>query len=83
ELPEFGEEDALAEADAEVTTESDVPVVDAQLDPESESTPELQAEVEHQAETAPKVEETKQAEILGQEGEDEFSFDDLELPEFG
>ncbi|MFA0465129.1 hypothetical protein AB4458_28700, partial [Vibrio sp. 10N.261.45.F1] len=54
-----------------------------QLDPESESTPELQAEVEHQAETAPKVEETKQAEILGQEGEDEFSFDDLELPEFG
>ncbi|MGC9531523.1 FimV/HubP family polar landmark protein [Vibrio atlanticus] len=83
ELPEFGEEDALAEADAEVATESDVPVVDAQLDPESESTPELQAEVDPQAESAPQAEATEQAEVLGQEGEDEFSFDDFELPEFG
>ncbi|MEZ9183706.1 FimV/HubP family polar landmark protein, partial [Vibrio splendidus] len=73
ELPEFNEEDALAEADAdvEVIPEPITPAVDSQLD------------AEPQAETAPKIEATEQAEVLGQEGEDEFSFDDFELPEFG
>ncbi|WP_280136703.1 FimV/HubP family polar landmark protein, partial [Vibrio atlanticus] len=68
-LPEFGEEDALAEA--EVIPEPVAPTVDSQLD------------AEPQAESAPQVEAKGQAEFLGQEGEDEFSFDDLELPEFG
>ncbi|MFA0487697.1 FimV/HubP family polar landmark protein, partial [Vibrio splendidus] len=75
ELPEFNEEDALAEADVEadveVIPEPVTPAVDSQLD------------AEPQAETAPKIEATEQAEVLGQEGEDEFSFDDFELPEFG
>ncbi|WP_277869642.1 FimV/HubP family polar landmark protein, partial [Vibrio splendidus] len=71
ELPEFNEEDALAEADVEVIPEPGTPAVDSQLD------------AEPQAETAPKIEATEQAEVLGQEGEDEFSFDDFELPEFG
>ncbi|PTP55460.1 FimV/HubP family polar landmark protein, partial [Vibrio splendidus] len=75
ELPEFNEEDALVEADAEadveVIPEPVAPAVDSQLD------------AEPQAETAPKIEATEQAEVLGQEGEDEFSFDDFELPEFG
>ncbi|MEZ9299970.1 FimV/HubP family polar landmark protein, partial [Vibrio splendidus] len=75
ELPEFNEEDALAEAgveaDVEVIPEPVTPAVDSELD------------AEPQAETAPKTEATEQAEVLGQEGEDEFSFDDFELPEFG
>ncbi len=69
ELPEFNEEDALAEADVEVIPEPVTPAVDSQLD------------AEPQAETAPQTEATEQAEVLGQE--DEFSFDDFELPEFG
>ncbi|MEZ8235642.1 FimV/HubP family polar landmark protein, partial [Vibrio splendidus] len=71
ELPEFNEEDALTEADAEaeVIPEPVTPAVETQLD------------AEPQAETAPQVEATEQAEVLGQE--DEFSFDDFELPEFG
>ncbi len=71
ELPEFNEEDALAEADVEVIPEPGTPAVDSQLD------------AEPQAETAPKIEATEQAEVQGQEDEDEFSFDDFELPEFG
>ncbi|WP_141678049.1 hypothetical protein, partial [Vibrio splendidus] len=57
-------------ADVEVIPEPITPAVDSQLD------------AEPQAETAPKIEATEQAEVLGQEGEDEFSFDDFELPEF-
>ncbi|MEZ9463457.1 FimV/HubP family polar landmark protein, partial [Vibrio splendidus] len=75
ELPEFNEEDALAEADAE----ADVEVIPEPVTPAVE--PQLDAEP--QAETAPKIEAPEQAEVLGQEGEDEFSFDDFELPEFG
>ncbi|MEZ9126727.1 FimV/HubP family polar landmark protein, partial [Vibrio splendidus] len=75
ELPEFNEEDALAEADAE----ADVEVIPEPVTPAVE--PQLDAEP--QAETAPKIEAQEQAEVLGQEGEDEFSFDDFELPEFG
>ncbi|WP_277871225.1 FimV/HubP family polar landmark protein, partial [Vibrio splendidus] len=71
ELPEFNEEDALAEADVEVIPEPGTPAVDSQLD------------AEPQAETAPQAEATEQAEVQGQEDEDEFSFDDFELPEFG
>ncbi|MEZ9396270.1 FimV/HubP family polar landmark protein, partial [Vibrio splendidus] len=75
ELPEFNEEDALAEADAEagveVIPEPIAPAVDSQLD------------AEPQVESAPQVDATEQTEVLGQEGEDEFSFDDFELPEFG
>ncbi|MEZ8150661.1 ATPase, partial [Vibrio splendidus] len=70
ELPEFNEEDALAEADVEVIPDPVTPAVEPQLD------------AEPQAETAPKIEAPEQAEVLGQEGEDEFSFDDFELPEF-
>ncbi|PTO59807.1 FimV/HubP family polar landmark protein, partial [Vibrio splendidus] len=77
ELPEFNEEDALAEADAEA--EADVEVIPEPVTPAVE--PQLDAEP--QAETAPKIEAPEQAEVLGQEGEDEFSFDDFELPEFG
>ncbi|WP_277869655.1 FimV/HubP family polar landmark protein, partial [Vibrio tasmaniensis] len=76
-LPEFNEEDALAEADVEVIPEPVAPTVDSQLDAEP------QLDHEPQAESAPQVEATGQAEVLGQEGEGEFSFDDLELPEFG
>ncbi len=93
ELPEFNEEDALAEADAEAEADVEVipepvtPAVDSELDAEPQSvlepqlTSEPQADVAPQAETAPQVEATEQAEVLGQE--DEFSFDDFELPEFG
>ncbi|WP_277869398.1 FimV/HubP family polar landmark protein, partial [Vibrio splendidus] len=77
ELPEFNEEDALAEADADV--EADVEVIPEPITPAVDS----QLDAEPQAETAPKIEATEQAEVLGQEGEDEFSFDDFELPEFG
>ncbi|WP_277872228.1 FimV/HubP family polar landmark protein, partial [Vibrio splendidus] len=77
ELPEFNEEDALAEADADV--EADVEVIPEPITPAVDS----QLDAEPQAETAPKIEATEQAEALGQEGEDEFSFDDFELPEFG
>ncbi|MFA0692495.1 FimV/HubP family polar landmark protein, partial [Vibrio splendidus] len=77
ELPEFNEEDALAEADAEA--DADVEVIPEPVTPAVE--PQLDAEP--QAETAPKIEAPEQAEVLGQEGEDEFSFDDFELPEFG
>ncbi len=73
ELPEFNEEDALAEADAE----ADVEVIPEPVTPAVEPQP----DAELQAETAPQVEATEQAEVLGQE--DEFSFDDFELPEFG
>ncbi|WP_277871884.1 FimV/HubP family polar landmark protein, partial [Vibrio splendidus] len=75
ELPEFNEEDALAEADAE----ADVEVIPEPVTPAVE--PQLDAEP--QAETAPKIKAPEQAEVLGQEGEDEFSFDDFELSEFG
>ncbi|MFA0715702.1 FimV/HubP family polar landmark protein [Vibrio splendidus] len=112
ELPEFNEEDALAEADAEadveVIPEPVTPAVDSQLDaePKVESAPQVDAlaeadaeadvevipepvvpavdsqlDAEPQSETAPQAEATEQAEVLGQE--DEFSFDDFELPEFG
>ncbi|MEZ8181104.1 FimV/HubP family polar landmark protein, partial [Vibrio splendidus] len=79
ELPEFNEEDALAEADVEADAEADVEVIPEPVTPAVE--PQLDAEP--QAETAPKIEAPEQAEVLGQEGEDEFSFDDFELPEFG
>ena len=77
ELPEFGEEDALAEADAEVTPELEAPVVDSQLDTES------QLDAAPQIETAPQVESAPQIEATPSDSEDEFSFDDFELPEFG
>ncbi|MFA0054184.1 FimV/HubP family polar landmark protein, partial [Vibrio echinoideorum] len=93
ELPEFGEEDALAEADAEadveVIPEPVVPAVDSQLDDERQSvlepqsTSEPQADVAPQAETAPQVESISQTETTSSDSEDEFSFDDFELPEFG
>ncbi|MEZ8205467.1 FimV/HubP family polar landmark protein, partial [Vibrio splendidus] len=74
ELPEFNEEDALAEADAEVDVEvipePVTPVVDSQLD------------AEPKVESAPQVDATGQAEVPGQDSEEEFSFDDFELPEF-
>ncbi|MFA0613439.1 FimV/HubP family polar landmark protein, partial [Vibrio splendidus] len=74
ELPEFNEEDALAEADAEadveVIPEPVAPAVDSQLD------------AEPKVESAPQVDATEQAEVPGQDSEDEFSFDDFELPEF-
>ncbi|WP_322621722.1 FimV/HubP family polar landmark protein, partial [Vibrio sp. OPT20] len=74
ELPEFNEEDALAEADVE----ADVEVIPEPVTPAVE--PQLDAEP--QAETAPQVDATEQAEVLGQDSEEEFSFDDFELPEF-
>ncbi|MFA0098964.1 FimV/HubP family polar landmark protein, partial [Vibrio splendidus] len=74
ELPEFNEEDALAEAgveaDVEVIPEPVTPAVDSQLD------------AEPQVESAPQVDATEQAEVPGQDSEEEFSFDDFELPEF-
>ncbi|MEZ9339986.1 FimV/HubP family polar landmark protein, partial [Vibrio splendidus] len=70
ELPEFNEEDALAEADVEVISEPVAPAVDSQLD------------AEPQVESTPQVDATEQAEVLGQDSEEEFSFDDFELPEF-
>ncbi|WP_141709743.1 hypothetical protein, partial [Vibrio splendidus] len=74
ELPEFNEEDALAEADAE----ADVEVIPDPVTPAVE--PQLDAEP--QVESAPQVDATGQAEVPGQDSEDEFSFDDFELPEF-
>ncbi|SBT12074.1 FimV/HubP family polar landmark protein [Vibrio celticus] len=71
ELPEFGEEDALAEADAESTSEAATPDIDSQPSVESQPTAEPQLEAALQAETAKP------------ESEEEFSFDDFELPEFG
>ncbi|MEG3696706.1 ATPase, partial [Vibrio coralliirubri] len=71
ELPEFGEEDALAEADAELTPEPVTPAIDAQPSAESQPTAEPQLDAAPQAETAKP------------ESEEEFSFDDFELPEFG
>ncbi|MFA0427743.1 FimV/HubP family polar landmark protein, partial [Vibrio sp. 10N.222.51.C5] len=71
ELPEFGEEDALAEADAESTPEPVTPAIDAQPSVESQPTAEPQLDAGPQADTAQP------------ESEEEFSFDDFELPEFG
>ncbi|WP_282603764.1 FimV/HubP family polar landmark protein, partial [Vibrio crassostreae] len=71
ELPEFSEEDALAEADAESTSEPATPDIDSQPSVESQLTAEPQLEAAPQAETAKP------------ESEEEFSFDDFELPEFG
>ncbi|CAK3982884.1 pilus assembly protein FimV [Vibrio crassostreae] len=71
ELPEFSEEDALAEADAESTSEPATPDIDSQSSVESQPTAEPQLEAAPQAETAKP------------ESEEEFSFDDFELPEFG
>ncbi|MFA0516087.1 FimV/HubP family polar landmark protein [Vibrio sp. 10N.222.55.E8] len=71
ELPEFSEEDALAEADAESTSEPATPDIDSQPSVESQPTAEPQLEAAPQAETAKP------------ESEEEFSFDDFELPEFG
>ncbi|WP_321163244.1 FimV/HubP family polar landmark protein, partial [Vibrio coralliirubri] len=71
ELPEFGEEDALAEADAESTSEPVTPAIDSQPSVESQPTAEPQLDAAPQAETAQP------------ESEEEFSFDDFELPEFG
>ncbi|MEC7306595.1 FimV/HubP family polar landmark protein [Vibrio crassostreae] len=71
ELPEFGEEDALAEADAESTPEPITPAIDSQPSVESQPT------AEPQLGAAPKAETAKP------ESEEEFSFDDFELPEFG
>ncbi|MFA0421857.1 FimV/HubP family polar landmark protein, partial [Vibrio sp. 10N.222.54.A1] len=71
ELPEFGEEDALAEADAESTPEPVTPAIDAQPSVESQPT------AEPQLDAAPQVETAKP------ESEEEFSLDDFELPEFG
>ncbi|MFA0005304.1 FimV/HubP family polar landmark protein, partial [Vibrio splendidus] len=81
ELPEFNEEDALAEADAEAEAdvEADVEVIPEPIAPAVDS----QLDAEPQAETAPQVDATEQAEVPGQDSEDEFSFDDFELPEFG
>ncbi|WP_146492284.1 FimV/HubP family polar landmark protein [Vibrio sp. T20] len=71
ELPEFGEEDALAEADAESTPEPITPAIDSQPSVESQPTAEPQLDAALKAETAKP------------ESEEEFSFDDFELPEFG
>ncbi|MEZ9187808.1 FimV/HubP family polar landmark protein [Vibrio sp. 10N.286.52.F8] len=71
ELPEFSEEDALAEADAESTPEPATPAIDSQPSVESQPT------AEPQLDTAP------QADTAQPESEEEFSFDDFELPEFG
>ncbi|MCG9639161.1 ATPase [Vibrio sp. Isolate34] len=71
ELPEFSEEDALAEADVESTSEPVTQAVDAQPSVESQPTAEPQLDAAPQAETAKP------------ESEEEFSFDDFELPEFG
>ncbi|WP_261895219.1 FimV/HubP family polar landmark protein [Vibrio cyclitrophicus] len=70
-------EGALTESDAEVTSESEAPVADSQLDaaPESGAVP--------QTETTPQVESVPQTETTSSDSEDEFSFDDFELPEFG
>ncbi len=76
ELPEFNEEDALAEADAEVTPEPLVPAAESLLDAEP------QLDVDPKVEAAPQADVAEQAEVLGQKDEDEFSFDDFELPEF-
>ncbi|MEZ9155365.1 ATPase [Vibrio sp. F13] len=70
-LPEFSEEDALAEADAESTTEPATPAIDSQSSVESQPT------AEPQLDAAPQVETAKP------ESEEEFSLDDFELPEFG
>lgn len=66
---EASEPEALAETD--VTLEPVAPVVEPKLD------------VEPQVEATPQTEVAEQAEVLGQEGEEEFSFDDFDLPEFG
>ncbi|MEZ9569485.1 FimV/HubP family polar landmark protein, partial [Vibrio splendidus] len=76
ELPEFNEEDALAEADAEA--EADVEVIPEPVAPAVDS----QLDVELKVESAPQVDATGQAEVPGQDSEEEFSFDDFELPEF-
>ncbi|TKF23415.1 FimV/HubP family polar landmark protein, partial [Vibrio kanaloae] len=73
-LPEFGEEEALADVDVEVTPE---PAVEPQLDAEPQQT------AEPQVEAIPQVENAPQTEVADQASEDEFSFDDFELPEFG
>ncbi|MFA0070368.1 hypothetical protein AB4344_21505, partial [Vibrio breoganii] len=57
-------------ADVEVIPDPVTPAVEPQLD------------AEPKAETAPKIEATEQAEVPGQDSEEEFSFDDFELPEF-
>ncbi|MEZ9980313.1 hypothetical protein AB4401_11370, partial [Vibrio cyclitrophicus] len=63
-------EGALTESDAEVTSESEAPVADSQLDaaPESGAVP--------QTETTPQVESVPQTETTSSDSEDEFSFDD-------
>ncbi|MEZ9287736.1 FimV/HubP family polar landmark protein, partial [Vibrio lentus] len=68
-------QETLAHAD-EVAEEPVVPAVDSLLDAET------QLDVEPQVEAAPQAEVTEQVEEVGQEGEEEFSFDDFELPEF-
>ncbi|MDN2669411.1 ATPase, partial [Vibrio sp. 14N.309.X.WAT.E.F5] len=73
ELPEFNEEDALAEVDAEVTPEPVAPAVEPLLDVET------QLDAEPQVEAAPQADV---AEVVEQKDEEEFSFDDFELPEF-
>ncbi|WP_276329792.1 FimV/HubP family polar landmark protein, partial [Vibrio lentus] len=73
ELPEFNEEDALAEVDAEVTPEPVAPAVESLLDVET------QLDAEPQVEAAPQADV---AEVVEQKDEEEFSFDDFELPEF-
>ncbi|MEZ9519233.1 FimV/HubP family polar landmark protein, partial [Vibrio splendidus] len=78
ELPEFNEEDALAEADVEADAEADVEVIPEPVTPTVDS----QLDAEPQAETVPQVDATEQAEVPGQDSEEEFSFDDFELPEF-
>uniref|UniRef100_UPI0028F7348B FimV/HubP family polar landmark protein n=1 Tax=Vibrio kanaloae TaxID=170673 RepID=UPI0028F7348B len=83
ELPEFGEEEALAEAGVETTPEPVAPAVEPQLDAETEPTAEPQAEATPQAEVTPQVEVAPQTEVAEQASEEEFSFDDFELPEFG
>ncbi|MEZ9508648.1 FimV/HubP family polar landmark protein, partial [Vibrio cyclitrophicus] len=62
-------EGALTESDAEVTSESEAPVADSQLDaaPESGAVP--------QTETTPQVESVPQTETTSSDSEDEFSFD--------
>ncbi|WP_198594845.1 hypothetical protein, partial [Vibrio splendidus] len=53
-----------------VIPEPVTPAVDSQLD------------AEPKVESAPQVDATGQAEVPGQDSEEEFSFDDFELPEF-
>ncbi|WP_281279117.1 FimV/HubP family polar landmark protein, partial [Vibrio tasmaniensis] len=79
---ETAQQETLAQVD-EVAEEPVVPAVESQLDTEPQLDNEPQVEATPQVETEPQVEATEQAEAVEQDSEEEFSFDDFELPEFG